>query len=241
MAIISLTWSGKSPAAVVTSGCANKNQFCTVDELALGANMVIGDKLFHNWSTDDASTVAPVNLSLIRVFPLDDQALNPGIEFLSDGALVAHGLEEIYLGLAFQVSVVSGSSRIVGSSLALSGFEFSAGNIGGIVAVSSDILAANGVDLLAEQEIFATPQDLVLLDSLNLAPQAAVRVEANILLSTGRDPSGTVVLNSFEQRFAQRSSPIPEPPSLAILGLGLFALWGACRRSWLLRGDLLRQ
>lgn len=233
MAIVSWTYSSESSAAIVTSGCASANQFCTVDELVRGASMMVNDKLFENWSADDASTAAPVDLSLIRVIPLDDQALNPGVEFLSNGALVTHGLEQIDLDLTFRVSVVGGAARIVGSALELSAFEFSAGNVGGIVAVSSDALTANGLAVLGEQDVFAIHSlDALLFDSIAHLSQAAILVEANILV-TGDDSVDTVALNSFTQRFAQRAVQIPEPPTLPILGLALIGLWRMNRRTLL--------
>jgi hypothetical protein len=224
IAITSLIWSGAAPAAVVTSGCASANQFCTLDELVRGASMVINDQRFDNWSADDASTVAPVDSLLIRIIPLDDQPLKPGFELFANGALRTTGFDQIDLTLAFRVSVDDGASPIIGSSLELSVFEFDAGNFGGMVAVASDVLAANGSDVLGEQNVLAILSLDVGPDSVAYAAQASVLVETNILV-TGDDPLDTVALDRFTQRFSQRASQVPEPPALALLGLVLLGLW----------------
>jgi len=231
VALIAWTWASEASATVVTSGCASANQFCTVEELVGGANMLINDKFFDHWTVDDASTVAPVDLSRITVMPLDDQVLNPGLAFLANGALITGGFDQIDLDLAFRVSVVGGAPRIVGSSLELTAYEFSAGNAGGLIAVASDLLAANGTDILGEQEVFAMLSlDAVLFDSIVYASQAAVLVETNILV-TGDDTLDTVALNSFTQRFSQRALQVPEPPVAPILGLALLGLWRRRRHS----------
>lgn len=231
IAVMSWTWSTEAPAVVVTSGCANANQFCTVDELVRGASMVINDKLFDNWTADDASTVAPVDLSLLRVLPLDNPALNPGLAFVANGALITQGFDQIDLDLVFRVSVVGGAARIVGSTFELTAFDFGNSNMGGLVAITGDILAANGIQPLGDPEVFAIlAVDSQLFDSITFPAEAGIVVKANILV-TGEDPLDTVSLDGFTQRFVQRALPMPEPPSIATLGLALLAVWRTRRRS----------
>ncbi|EXI79929.1 MAG: hypothetical protein AW10_02074 [Candidatus Accumulibacter appositus] len=229
MAIMLCTWSIETPAAIVTSDCASINRFCTLDELVGGGSMRINDQVFANWSADDEYTVAPVDMSLVSVIPLDDQALNPGFQLVTNGAMRVTGFDYIDINLAFYVSVVSGASPIVGSSLELSALEFGAGNVGGIVAVSSDVITANGIDVLGEQdvlEIVSLPS--LLSDSIDFASQTALLVQTNILI-TGENLPDTVALGSFMQRF--RQTALPEPPLLPLLGLTLLLLWRRRHRS----------
>ncbi len=228
IAIASWTWSGETQALVTTSGCAQVDQYCTLTELAGGASMVVNDQLFSNWNVSDASSLSPqLDWSQIQIRPLDDQAANPGLRYFANGALATLGFDQIDLDLSFAVSVLGGLPRISGSSLELTDFEFGPGNSGGLLKVSTDLWTAAGIDLLGEENVLSIfPADSILFDSLSFDPTASVLVETNLLM-TGSDDRDTVRLDSFTQRFAQ----VPEPASLAILGLALTALWGARRNS----------
>ncbi|NMQ28365.1 PEP-CTERM sorting domain-containing protein [Candidatus Accumulibacter phosphatis] len=235
-AIVSWAWPSAAPAAVITHLCASTNQFCTLEELVQRGHLndppylEINGTRFYDWSIDDQSTVAPVDISLIKVMPLDDQVLKPGFELVANGVLQTRGADQIDINLAFLISVGDGGSRIVGSSLELSAFEFGVENLDGIVAVDSDVLATTGMDVLGEQNVLAylSPPS-VRSDSITFAAQTQVLVETKILIA-GREPQDTVALDSFTQRFSKLPAPIPEPPSLSILGLALLGLWGMMRR-----------
>lgn len=216
---------GDAEALTTTRGCAQVDS-CTLQELTLGASMTVNHTLFANWSVSDASANQVV-LSDIRVFPLDDQTARPGLRYLaSPGALQSLGFDEVDLDVAYAVSMFGGSQRIAGASLLVSDVDFAVGNVGGLVKVSTDLLANNGIDVLGELDVLALPAaPPPLPEQLAFAGAASIIVQTNVLI-TGDDQGDEVTLGSFTQRVSE----IPEPGSLAILGLALTAIWNIGRR-----------
>ena len=62
-------------ATVVTSGCANVDASCTMDELFNGGTITVNDKLFSGWALE-ASFSEP-DFFLIEVSGLDDGGADP--------------------------------------------------------------------------------------------------------------------------------------------------------------------
>jgi hypothetical protein len=98
---ISVALVNKSGATIITTGCANVDQFCVRDELAGGAFLQVNDKLFTNWSFDGFSAS-----NVIHVGGLDDQPNNEGISVSLDQLSPDPGF------FSFDVSVVGGAERI---------------------------------------------------------------------------------------------------------------------------------
>jgi hypothetical protein len=202
-------------ALVVTGGCANTNSSCTLQELASGGSIRVNDKLFDNWFVDDSSTVS-IDLSGIAVAALDDQPGNPGLQYIANGNLSTVGLDLIDLDLRFNVTATAG--LMAGASLRIDQFAFGGSNIGGLIGISEDIFAANGIDLLGEQSVFVENFSLsmALFDSIAFPLNASIVVATNIIVA-GDANADVVSLDRFTQRFSQ----IPEPSTILLLTIGL--------------------
>jgi len=212
-------------AAVITNGCERSDQACTLAELARGGSIRIEDQIFADWFVEDSSTLT-VDISGIDVIPLDDQPLNPGLQFNGNGALSTIGLDLIDLTLGFTVSTVDGAARINDNSLEITGHNFGAGNSGGFITIFEDVFDATGA-LIGEKFVTADNADppiLDLFDSAAFSPVALVSVEKTILLA-GDSENDTVTLETFTQRFSQ----VPEPASWVLVMLGLLGA-GLTRR-----------
>lgn len=217
---------GNAQATIITSGCADVNASCTLDELVSGGSIVINDKLFDNWFIEDFSTL-PVDIAGIDVLPLDDQAMNPGVQFNANGRLSTVGFDLIDLDLGFSVATLDGSAGIKDNSLEINGFTFGVGNVGGFIDIFEDIFDPSGV-LLGDKFVTAdnlSPPILDLFDSAEFPAQSVVFVEKLILVS-GDDSGDTVSLDTFSQRFSQ----VPEPATIALLVMGILGVAITSRR-----------
>ncbi len=216
---------GPAKATVITSGCASINVSCTLEELAGGGDIVIDDKRFGNWSVIDTSTL-PVDTGAIQVLALDDQPLNPGLQYNTSDGFSVTGLDLIDLFIEFSVSTIDGTARIKDNSLEIGDFAFGSGNFGGFITIFEDVRDASG-SLIGDKLVMADnlpPPLFDLFDSATFSPQATIDVETWILAG-GDDPNDSVSLTSFTQRFSQ----IPEPATLLLVGVGL-AGFGIARK-----------
>lgn len=214
-------------AMVMTTGCADTNQSCSLNELVSGGTITIHDKLFNKWFLNDASS-NPVDFDFIRVLPLDDQPLNPGLQFDANGEFSTVGLDLIDVLFRFTVSTLDGSTRIKDNSLEINGFDFGAVNMDGFINILGDVRDGNK-KLIGEKFVTADnldPPIFDLFDTAQFTPQSQIFVDTLILLS-GDDSADTVSLESFTQRFSQ----VPAPSVLSLVCIGLAGMGLSRKRS----------
>lgn len=198
-------------ATIITNGCASSGVACTLQELLSGGTITIDDKNFTNWTFSDSSFIS-VEASGINVVALDDQALNPGLEF-QFGLSSRGSLFDFVVG--FQVATADGTARIKDNSLELTQFTREEP---AKLQVFETITEPGGTEIASKfvgGEQFVGP--LTLFDSATFTPQSVISVEKRIILEGGI--GGTAGLGRIEQRFSQIS--IPEPTTLALMSLGL--------------------
>ena len=198
-----------------------------LQDLFDGAVIVADDKLFFGWTLINLVATDPAldpDLGLIEVIPLEDQPLNPGIRFETNGQLVVTDQNFLDLHFGFLVVALAPGHLIKDNSLEI--LEFTFGGPGGVITIIEDVFDPAG-NLLADKLVQADQRLGIfdLFDSAQFTPQQAISVEKNILIA-GDFPGDRVSLDSFEQRFSQ----VAGPSTLVLVALGLAGIWAVRRR-----------
>ncbi|MDX9786368.1 MAG: PEP-CTERM sorting domain-containing protein [Desulfobacterales bacterium] len=218
-------------------GLSGTGNAALMGDLLNGTSITVGDKLFDNWAIevliDDAGTFDPTGIEVIGI---NDNPLNPGLSFLSNGAFYVEDGDWLDIEISFKVTVLNPSLFINGVTLDFSGIMTILGDatwgslaIGEDIATDASLLSPFGGDVTSFDPWVEWDPGLGIQDypdSANFNPLSEIWVRKDIFLISYE--GGTVDLIDFTQHFSQ--TPVPEPSTMLLLGFGLVALGGYVRR-----------
>jgi hypothetical protein len=213
-----------SLATVAGSGGANSAPcpatmlaptYTNLDGTSNGFACQIDDKTFNNFTYTNAGLIVPVPAAGVGVLPLD--AVNPGFQFNGNWVVAAGVADDVTIN--FHVAENPGSpAQITDAMLTLMGLIVPAG---GSVVDAETLTLSNGniVHLTATN---TNPGPIVM--NFGGVPSLDVTNDMGIIGGTTMPTQVSIIDKQFSQ------TGVPEPASLAILGVSLLGMGVAYRR-----------
>lgn len=216
-------------------------QATPLSALIQGGSITAGDKLFDGWTLVNYTASDPLrafNADNIEVTALSDGGTNPGpgLSFTVINNELGVTGDGIYafvdLTFGFHVSVLGTAMQMKGASLAITGASVTTANgVDNGTWITEDIGSTAGASDLGTNFAEASYLDgsgMILnpTDASSFVPRGDAWVSKNILV-WATDVTEAASLTGFEQRFSQ----IPEPATLALVGLSLTGLAVTRRRT----------
>jgi hypothetical protein len=212
--------------AALLSAASSAQASLTLADLLNGGSITFGDKVFYNFH--NGTTSGTINVGFDQIFvdgvtggPNNDEF---GLRF-SSSFWTLQGANQFYdLGFDFSVTRVDGLPRIHDNTLSITG-----GAVGdGQAFIAEGVTDGANGDTLANKFVFITPTVSRLIDHKIFTHDAAVvDIHKDFSMITGRDPNSLVFVSHFNQTFSQS---VPEPSSMALIGIGLIGVAGMARK-----------
>lgn len=196
-----------------------KAQAANLQQLFDGDVIAINNTIFFNWQLDPSSDASPgsePDFAQIEVAPTQSNN-SVGLRFNAGNQWTALGEDFIDTFFSYSVATTDGTTSIVGSQLALLGFEFE--DFGGAINVIQEV-SDQSDNLIALSDVFVDNLigDSKLDDSSTFNPLPELSVANSVLLFGDFDEDITR-FRSFEQSFSTNVVPLPSTYGLFAMGV----------------------
>ena len=193
----------------------------TMADLAAGASITNGDKVFYDFQNISQVGDLNVPLSSIYVVPTEDEG-EEGFQFQSALWSLTGPLQSYDLGFNFLVRTTNGAPLIEDDTLEMTGGIL----FDGATHIAEDITLPSEDGTVATSLVYINSTGAYTEDDEDLigGPYDVIEIAKDFSMNTGSNPNSQVFVSHFDQTFSQ----VPEPSSVLFLGLGGLVL--ACYR-----------